>query len=50
MEEKFDGIIAKIEKCIDGWIQSFETEPLKTTVKIFIILYVVKWARRNLWQ
>lgn len=48
MNEKLDKVLNKIGDLFDKWLEEFESAPLRTTFKVILILYIVKWAKRNL--
>ena len=48
MDSKLDRILEKLTTMFDTWLAEFETNPVRTALKVILILWVVKWARRNL--
>lgn len=48
MNDKLDKVLSKLADTFDKWLEEFENSPIRTTIKVILILYVVKWARRNL--
>jgi len=48
MNEKLDAVLDKIGGLFDKWLAEFEANPLKTTIKVCLILVVIKWAKRSL--
>jgi hypothetical protein len=48
MNEKLDSMLTKMGSLFDKWLEEFEISPVRTTVKALLILYAIKWARRNL--
>lgn len=48
MNDKLDAILKKLADTFDTWMSDFEQSPVRTTLKVVLILYVIKWARRNL--
>lgn len=48
MNEKLDKVIAALSNQIDKFIEDFEKSPLSTVIKVCAIMWVVKWAKRNL--
>lgn len=45
---KLDQVFDKLSGMFDQWLEEFEASPVRTTVKVLLILYVIKWARKNL--
>lgn len=48
MGEKIDAIVEKLTGMFDKWLADFEKDPIRTTIKVVLILYVIKWARKTL--
>ena len=48
MNEKLDAILNKLSNLLDTWLAEFEQNPVRTAIKVLIILAVVKYARRAL--
>lgn len=48
MDSKLDVILGKIGDLFDKWVTEFENNPLRTTIKVVLILAMVKWAKRSL--
>lgn len=48
MNEKLDAIITKIGGMLDTWLEEFQSNPVRTTLKVLLILYVVKVAKKAL--
>lgn len=48
MNEKLDAVIGKIGEMLDTWLDEFKTNPLRTTIKVLLILAVVKYAKKAL--
>lgn len=49
MNEKLDLVLTKIGDLFDKWLQEFEANPIRTTVKVILILVVIKWAKKTLY-
>ncbi len=45
MGEKFDAMFDKLGETIDTWVEEFKTNPVKTAVKVLILIYVFKKAK-----
>ena len=45
MNEKFDKIIDALGNTLDSWIESFKTDPVKTTIKVLVVIYIIKKAK-----
>lgn len=45
-EDRFDQIAEKLVNMFDRWLTEFETRPVKTALKIAIILWLLKSAKR----
>lgn len=48
MDEKFNTVLDKLSSTLDTWIEEFTTNPVKTTLKVFVIIYLVKLAKKAL--
>ena len=48
MNDKLDKVLTKLAEQFDSWLSEFESAPVRTTIKVVLILYIVKWARKNL--
>lgn len=48
MNEKLDAFITKIGDTLDTWLEEFQSNPVRTAIKVLLILYVVKVAKRAL--
>ena len=48
MNDKLDKVLGKLADTFDKWLEEFESSPVRTTIKALLILYVIKWARKNL--
>lgn len=48
MNEKLDLVLEKIGNLFDKWITEFETNPVRTTLKVCLIIYCIKLAKKHL--
>jgi hypothetical protein len=48
MNEKLDKLIGKLSDLFDSWLGEFEQNPVRTAIKVVIILAVVKYAKKAL--
>lgn len=45
MGEKLDKVLDKLGGQFDIWLDKFEQDPIRTAIKVIIILWVVKKAK-----
>lgn len=48
MNDKIDKLLTKLTDSVDTLIDELQTNPIRTAVKVLIILWAVKQARRLL--
>lgn len=48
MNAKLDAVLDKIGDLFNTWIEEFQSSPVRTTIKVLLILWVIKWAKNNL--
>ena len=48
LDQRLDGIFERITNMFDRWLSEFETRPVTMTLKIMLVLWCLRWARRNL--
>ena len=48
MNEKFDALINKLGDMADTFINEFQENPVRTTIKVLVLIYVFKKAKQLL--
>lgn len=48
MEETVSGLLNSLETKFTAWLAEFEKTPIKASAKAFLILYLIKWAKKKL--
>jgi hypothetical protein len=48
MNERFDKLIEKLAEVADKWVEELQENPIRTALKILVILWVVKQGRKLL--
>jgi hypothetical protein len=46
MNEKLDLVLNKLGDLFDTWLGEFQSNPVRTTLKVLLILYVIKVAKK----
>ena len=47
MEAKFDSLVARIESSFNRWLEEFDTRPVKTGLKLLIVVVVLRWLYKK---
>lgn len=50
LEEKLDSLGDRVERILGAWLAQFEREPLKMGFKLFLVLLLLRYAKRALWR
>lgn len=48
MDDRLEKIVNKIEGILNKLLDDFERAPVATGLKVMLILYMIKWVRRNM--
>lgn len=48
MEEKIDGVLARLSEMFERWLTEFEARPLRAGLKVLIVFIALRWVWRSL--
>ena len=47
VDARLDGLFERLTAMFDRWLTEFEQRPVAMTIKIMLVLWCVRWARRH---
>jgi hypothetical protein len=48
MENKLDSLITKLENMFESLLGEFEKHPVRVSIKILLVIYVLRFVKRSL--
>lgn len=48
ISDRAEGLLSKLEGAFDRWLAEFEAKPLSAMIKLLMLLYIIRFVRRNL--
>lgn len=46
MNDKLDTLLNKLGEAADKWLDELQTNPIRTAIKILVVLWAIKQARK----
>ena len=46
MNEKIDALVGRLEALAEKWLDEFEAHPLRTLVRLLVIVTILKWVKQ----